>query len=272
MQKENTPVAKPEPLPGLSSGHPRKSESHKPAPLSPIKPDENVVRPSDVNVEYKRTENRVFTTSTQRSTYSSESPAKSGPESQFRSNYGAKEVRTPTDFPDPRSPTARFSGVAEGTRTPTDFTDPRSPTTKFTKFDSNLQRSVVTKRTIIQNGEATTQVTESKSVVTHSEEGKGPSRFELSSMPNDSKAIVDMVDKLRLNEAQPDVKTQITESRDISEDGRTTTYTKTTEQSSASDDGQRSLFTKQTVSAVSTVNQTQVEPVSVHKNRIAFVA
>ena len=247
--------------PYAGSGPTKKPEHQKPPPLSTILPDD-AITPSDVKVEVKRSEHRVLTTSSQTSTYTSDSPAKSGPESQFRANY-VKEVRTPTDFPDPRSPTSKFSDVTEQTRTPTDFTDPRSPTTRFTKFDSQVQRTVTTKRTVIQNGEATTQVTESKSFVTHHDEGEGPAKIDIKSLANDPKAIAEVVKKLKIDEEEGEVNTRVTEATNKSEDGKTSSYVKATEQSAATDDGLRSSFTREVVSTTSTINQTPSEPVSV---------
>ena len=257
-----TEAVKVEPPKPVESGVPLKKphEHHKPAPLSPLIQDD-AIRPDDVKVEVKRSEQRFITSSSQRTTYSSESPAKSGPESQFRSNY-ATEVRTPTDFPDPRSPTTKFSAVTEQTRTPTDFTDPRSPTTKFTKFDSEVQRTITTKRTVIKNGEATTEVTQSKSMTTHHDEGEGPPKIDIRSLANDPQALADVVRKLKIDEPEGKVNTTVTEASNVTEDGKTSTYVKATEQSAVTDDGLRSSFKKEVITTSSTVNQVPFEPVS----------
>lgn len=254
-------VSAPQKSPDAASGPTKKNEHNKPAPLSPIIQDD-VIKASDVKVEVKRNEQRVVTSSSHRTTYPSESPSKSGPESQFRVNY-VKEVRTPTDFPDPRSPTSKFSEVSEETRTPTNFTDPRSPTTQFTKFDSQIQRTITTKRTVIQNGEATTQVTESKSFVTHHDEGEGPGKIDIKSIADDPKALADVMKKLMIDDEEGKGNTRVAEVSNISKDGKISSHVKATEQSAVSDDGLRSSFVKEVVSTTSTTNQTPFEPVSV---------
>ena len=256
-------VPAPQKPPDAASRPTTKNGHHKPAPLSPIIQDD-VVKASDVKVEVKRNEQRVVTSSSHRTTYPIESPVKSGPESQFRANY-VKKVRTPTDFPDPRSPTSKFSEVTEETRTPTDFTDPRSPTTKFTKFDSQTQRTITIKRTVIQNGEATAQVTESKSFKTHHDEGEGLAKIDIKSIADDPKALADVVKKLMVEDEEGKGNTRVTEASNISDDEKTSSYMKATEQSSVSDDGLGSSFAKEVVTTTSTTNQTLFEPVSEKK-------
>ncbi len=270
LQVDAKDVAKPNKPDSLPRGlAPKKSEHHKPAPLSPIL-SVDATRADDVKVEVSKTEQKIFTSSTQRTAYSAESPAKSGPESRFRSTYVNDQVRTPTDFPDPRSPITKYCAVADGTRTPTDFTDPRSPTTKFTKFESNLHRSVVTKRTVVQNGEATTQVSESKSVTTRSDEDNAPATPEASPVIRDVNTRKETPHELKTDEPEKKLDTKIAESSSISEGGRSSSHAKTTEQTSTTEGGLRSSVTH-VVETTSTLHQAPVQLVSVAGLTLAFL-
>ena len=262
VEGDKVQITKQKPLPvGAPS---RKSEHQKPVPLSPVTQND-VIKPSDIKIEVSKFEKNIVASSSQRNIFTSETSVKSGPESQFKSNY-VKEVRTPTEFPDPRSPTSKFREVTEEIRTPTEFTDPRSPTTKFTKFDTEVQRTVTTARSAIQNGEVTTQVTQSKSSVPQSDERTDVNNIKINVLSNELNTLAAAVNQLKIEEPEIKVNTKVTESFHVSEDGESSSHLKAREQSAVPDDPPRSLFTKQEVSIASTINQASFEPVSVDKS------
>ncbi len=153
---------KPDQLPVTPDGSTRDKPdgiSHdKPDAIFKYKPD-GIIHDSDIKVEVKSSENRVI--STKRIITSNTAPD------------DPHAARTPTTFPDPRSPTLKeFIPDSHEARTPIDFLDPRSPTSKFSSFSnasftSESQRTVTTKHTVIKDGKATTEVTQNKTYSTN---------------------------------------------------------------------------------------------------------
>ncbi len=151
-------VIKPGQLPvdGRTDGS---SGQDKPDGIFKYKPDG--LQDSDIKVEIKSSENRVITSSTKRIITTNVAPD------------DPHAARTPTTFPDPRSPTSKeFITDTPEARTPIDFLDPRSPTSKFSgfgnaSFTSESQKTVTTKHTVIKDGKATTEVTQNKTFTTN---------------------------------------------------------------------------------------------------------